>query len=270
MQMPMVAVQAEASYALGFPMLVAVTLENPTTDTNFLDLPEWTPELDLDSLSVAFRPADGQAPSRFGPSFMLRDRSIASTTVLAGERKQFLVDLSTLGFDLPPGGYEMSVTLHRTASDFIESAPVSISLNPLEASDAAQLQQMQLIGRWAVQDRADWRAFLTRVPPVRDPPPVFSAGAARQVAYHLFLNEAVAAGSIDSVPTDRLKDLQGPVLGPEAMLLNLEMVELGGDRARAAQLAAALRNAHPALGHRIDAIIEGQGPIANGRNAMIR
>jgi hypothetical protein len=97
-----------------------------------------------------------------------------------------------------------------------------------------------------------------------------SKPAARQAAYHLFLNSAVAAPALDAVPAGRLDQLQGPVLAPEAGLLRLELAVLAEDQALARRLAAELRSAHADLGHRIDRVLKGRGPIANGRDAAVR
>jgi hypothetical protein len=123
------------------------------------------------------------------------------------------------------------------------------------------------MSRQARMAREDWRAFLTAGPYLLAPAPRFSSPVAHQMAYHLFMNEAVAAPHITAVTDFALKDLHGPVLTPEAALLRAELALLHGDQAQAARLASELRHTWPALGHRIDSVLMGHGPIASGRQA---
>jgi len=267
MDMPLVTVEAESTYILGFPMLIAFTMENSSQDTDFLDLPDLSPELPIDSLAVTFRQQDGQPSLTFGPSFAFRDQGLMRTTLMAGERKRFLVDLSALGLTLAPGTYELTVTLYDTATRFATSGPARITLMAPDARDAAELQRLKMLMRQARMAREDWRAFLATGPHTLVPALRLSPQATHQMAYHLFINAAVAAQHIATVTDAALHNLQGPVLTPEAALLRLELAVMRGDTAQAAQLASTTRNTWSALGHRIDAVLKGQGPITSGRQA---
>jgi len=266
-RLPAIAVKAEAQYVLGYPILVAVILHNDSTDTDFLNLPELGLLVPIDSLAAVIQSVDGISSVRLGPSFTFRDRDLFRTELMAGEAKRMVIDLSEFGQTLSPGKYQLSLSIFDGPNVSRSSSPVSVEfIEPsiAERTEAGRLRRLGL--RASVVDSDSWKPFLTSNWNTVSLEQTLSEKSAHQLALHLCLHRA-AYGPVplERLTSDVLRELQGPVLSAEAVLLEYEILIARGSKTEIEATRSRLLQTWPDLKTRLQRIDNGEGLLTTLR-----
>lgn len=265
--LPTVAVEAESRYVLEFPILIAITLRNETTDTDFLNLPDLGLFSTIDSLAVNLKMKEGTQQLRLGPTFWSRDENLFRTELMVGEKKRMLIDLSQFGQAMSPGRYELSVSLFSRHDVFRTSAAREVEfIAPSEAerSETSRLRRLGLRGN--AIDYGSWQSFLTNNPNTVAVSKAISDKGFNQLALHLCLHRAAyGPENLAQISLDVFRKLSGPVLLPEAAALEYELLAARGNETQLHAARSSMLDRWPELKARLDGIDKGAGILTTLR-----
>lgn len=259
--LPMITVELEPVYVLEYPILVAVLLNNETTDTDYLDLPELGLLFPLDSLAVDLQPVNGDPRVRLGPSFAFRDENLFRTELMAGQAKRMLIDLSKFGQPLRPGRYELTASIFNGPGVSRSSSPVQVEFIEPSAAEHSEAERLRRLGLGAkAVDSGSWGPFLTNNWNTISLPQTVGEQAYRQLALHLCLHKAAYGPEpLARFPLDACRKLRGPVLSAEAAILEYELLVARGSEANRLAARSTIVQRWPALEFRLDKIDRGEG-----------
>lgn len=264
---PAIAVEAEARYVLGYPILVAVILHNETVDTDFLDLPELGLLLPIDSLAAVLQPIKGGPIVRLGPSFTFFDQGLFRTELMAGEVKRMLIDLTQFGQPLSPGEYHLSLFIFSRPGVSRSSSLVRVEFVEPSIEEKIEADRLRRLGlRTNVVDYGSWQPFLTNNWNTVSLSETIGEEASHQLALHLFLHKAAYGPEpLEHFPLDVLRKLQGPVLSAEAASLEYEILAVRGNKTELEITRSRLLQTWPGLKARLKQIDNGEGLITTLR-----
>lgn len=255
---------AAPRYLVGLPILVAVTLDNRTQETEFYRLPRLDPTVSRSPIAARWQPLEG------GPALDTRFAEVdeeAPTELVAlapGESAQMLVDLSNMGYALPLGHYALSLSL-RVGADARDSNVVELELAGLSAADASEAKRLRSLAPGPTEGGA-WAPFLTNN--WNTVTCTLSPAAAEQVALHLFLHRATHGPEpLAAVDPSPLAGIRAPHLAAEVAALEHELALARGD-ARAAAMRASMLASFPGLALRADENERGEGFLALMRTSV--
>jgi hypothetical protein len=203
--MPKLALEAAPRYLIGFPLVVAVTYDNRSGQTDFFLLP------DVNLLSAPWGIGLSLAPLSGGAAVEIRPGSSHEEIphgigLKPGEARRMLLDLSSFGIALPPestkaypnlgpsllqpGKYRLTVILRGAGSEETTSSnPVTVEIVEPEPADAMEATRLRGLGVHGF-DSGGWQGFLASNWNAVVPSPSLSFEAQRQLALHLFLHRA--------------------------------------------------------------------------------
>jgi hypothetical protein len=258
---PRLVVQAERSYLVGLPILVAVTFANDSPDTEHYRLPELDVLYDHGPLGVLLIGASG---SRYEAKPAALREGRMGMVLMPGERKAMLVDLTNFGFPLEADSYTVTFTLaagsYRRASE-----PVQIALRSPSAADEAEARRLRRLGRSTV-DAGAWAPFLTSNWNTVRPSPALSPDARAQLALHLVLHHALyGPRPIAALDLERLRQIKQPSLAAEVAALAFEIRAPQLDQRERAALFDRVAAGLPAIRFRLDRVLEGEGWLTTRR-----
>ncbi len=262
-EMPAVVIEAAPRYLLGFPMPVAVTWENHSKEAEFYAIPALSLLTTQADVRVRFSPKQGGPPveARFS-----RPEEPAGLTLAPGHAARVLVDLSNLATRLPPGAYQLTLTLERGPRSR-SSNIVDVELIAPSEADAAEATRLRKLGRSPV-DAGAWAPFLRDDWNTVAASPALGAEARRALALHLFLHHAVygpeKVAAIDPAP---LAAIVEPPLAAEVAALRYELLAARHDPGAKSARDAMLK-AYPGLAERAAAVDRGEGEIASLRKSV--
>ena len=259
LDLPAVTVHAEKRYLTGFPLLLAVTLDNPAAGARLFALPQLDLFFGGGPIGLDLKPVRGGAPLSFPPGELLEtdDR----ITMEPGERRQMLLDLSNFGIDLQPGTYYLTLTL-KVARYTTTSQPIEVEFVqplPFDAQEASRLRKLAN----APTDTGAWGPFLRNNWNTVAVSPGLSPEAHRQLALHIFLHYAFYGPQpVGSLDASLIRQQTSPVLRGEAALLESEV--------RAASGLLPAPGIPPELQFRLAAIRQGKGFLTKFRRTVGR
>lgn len=260
-EQPAIILETEARYLCGFPIVIAVTFSNESTETRFFDLPEMNLLRVPDSIALRFEPIKEGAPLSTPPS-SYRD-GVSRLTLEPGERRRMALDLSNFGLDIKPGTYRLTVALH-VGKRSRRSNPVTVEFVKPSAEDAAEATRLRRLGV-SPTDTGAWAPFLKNNWNTVTVSRNLSRDAARQLGLHLFLHRALyGPARVAQLDVVALREITGPVFRAEAALLEFEILTVRNDSA-AGTLGQEMLRRWPGLRFRLERIAEGEGLLTNGR-----
>jgi hypothetical protein len=265
-KLPHVKLLAAPRYFLGLPLVVSVTFENRSRDTEFYLLPP----LDLTfsrggDLTVTFVPV-GDSGKALTARFPKGEEDEEGFELRPGEKQQRVCDLSNLGISLEPGVYSLTLTL-RSRSWSEVSNPVKVELLPLSDADAQEAARLRRLGK-APFDTGAWAPFLRDNWNTVEVSPAFDPEARKQLELHLFLHRALyGPDPLAALDLSPLTSLREPHIEGEVAALRYELLRARKDpNAKAAR--SALVQGFPELEYRAQAVDRGEGPLASCRKAF--
>jgi hypothetical protein len=260
-ELPAMTIAADSRYAIGLPILVAITLENRAQDTDFYGLPRLEPTTTRGPLHARWD--NVAAATRIETRLAAAEEDGEGVALGPGESMQLLVDLSNMGTALPPGHHRLSLALVQ-GKLVRRSNVVEVELVALSAPDAAEASRLRKLGE-APLDSGAWAPFLTNNWTTVSSS--LSPDATRPVALHLALHRAAygpdAPGQLDPAPFMAITE---PHLAAEVAALTHELALARNDPA-AAQLHQQIATAWPGLAWRLQANEQGGGMIQDMRTS---
>lgn len=258
---PPITLEVFPEYMIGFPMLVAITCENPTAKSTFYNLPEANIFTAPGPIEFIFTSPDGKRIVL--PAASPRHKETArGFTLRPGEARRMLFDISGLEPSLEPGPYRLEA-IYRLKSGSSTSPPAQVRITtpaPEDARAAATLKRENDTGEpsWSQFIEANWRTVDAAK---------LSAKGREALAYHLFLHRAIyGPARVRDLELGRLEAFaRGPLAG-EAAVLRLEILAARG--AQTAAEEAAILKQWPGLRWRIDEIKAGGGLLASLRRTL--
>lgn len=261
LEMPVIILEAEERYLLGFPIVIAVTFENATEDTHFLSLPELSLLLTYSPVAIQMEPVGGGVPLSVRPS---SEEGVPDITLHPGEKKRMALDLSNLGLNIQPDTYSLTLAIHiNEYSRSSNSVEVEFVMPSLE--DAIEATRLRRLGV-SPTDTGAWAPFLTRNWNTVEVWSELDPDAARQLALHLFLHRAFyGPDDVGEVDLSALKTFEGPVMSAEIPMLEFEILHAGNDVIERDGLGQEILRKWPGLNHRLQKILQGRGLLTTGR-----
>lgn len=262
--LPAVFIEAESQYVVGYPVLVAVIFRNETSDTDYLNLPDLGLMNPIDSVSVEFRPVDGGPQIQLGPKFDFREQHLFRTTLMAGEVKRRLIDLTHFGEPVKSGEYWMTLSLYNRPKESRTSSHVKVAFiepSSAEHSEGKRLRQLGL----APNDRdfGSWKPFLARNWNTVSVSEGIGVQASKQLALYLFLHKACyGPESLSNLGLEMLENLRGPVLSCESALLEYELLCARGNKVEGSAVRPRALQTWPGLKDRFTQIDNGEGLLS--------
>lgn len=265
---PVIRVEAQGRYVIGFPLLIAVGLCNESVDTDYLNLPDLGLLMPIDSLALVLHPEGGGPALVIGPSFETEEQHLFRTHLMVGECTRSVIDISTLGQPLEPGRYRLESRLFSHSGVYRASPGVAVELVEPSAPERAQAQRLRRLGLpGQALDTGSWLPFLTHNGSSVPPPAGLGAIASYQLALHLALHGAAYGPvALDLLPLDHFAAVQGPVLAPEVAVLQYELLAARTSDTRRDAARALILRQWPALGRRLDQVDRGSGLLTTLRN----
>lgn len=255
-------IEAAPRYLIGLPILVAVTLENRSTDTDFYGLPQLDPMSTRGPVRARWAAVEGGVVMQ--TRFAAPEEDVAGFTLGPGEAAQLLVDLSNMATELQPGRYHMSLALAE-GQHLRRSNEVEVELVTPSAADAAEAKRLRMLGRGPV-DTGAWAAFLSAN--WNTVTSTLSADASRSAALHLFLHYAAyGPDQPATINPALLSAISEPQLDAEVAALEHELAVARHDP-NAAAMRVQMLSAHPGLAWRAEANDKGEGVIAMMRRSV--
>ncbi len=258
---PTIIIETEPSYVLGYPIVVAVVLQNKTTDTDFLDLPQLGLVFPIDSLAAVLEPVKGGATIELGPAFTFRDKDLFRTELMAGESKRMLVDLAQFGQAFQPGRYRLSLSIYVGTKNAKSSLPCEVDFiepSPIEREEAQRLRRLGLPGKMV--DTGSWQPFLTNNWNTVALSTAVGEKVSQQMALYLFLHRAAYGPEpLKRISLDPVRKLHGPVLAAEAAGFEYEILSARGMSDAQQVVRSSALQKWPGLKSRFQEIDQGQG-----------
>lgn len=257
---PPIEIVAEPDYWIGFPMVVEITVSNPSPTRSWYALPSC--RLLRAPGAVAFRWVEAGGATIELPAASTRagEGPARGFDLEPGDSRTMLFDISELDPPLTPGVWTLTGT-YTTPRGRSAAPPVTVSLvapSEPDAAGAARLRSANGAGC------ASWSRLLDEgVDPLPDVE--LSAAAWRRLAFHeavhRVVHDAAELEGVDPATFDGFDD--GPLAG-EAALLRLELLEARGS-ADAAPLRARIAERWPGLRWRLAELAAGHGFLAGLR-----
>jgi len=263
---PAVRIDVMPSYGVGLPMMVALTVYNPSRDVLYFDLPHVDWFGDPRGARWVVITDDGRVHAVGMATLSLVPSEGGGFGLDPGDAHTTLVDLAALMPDLPAGDHRLHVEYPFEVTAV--SPPVVLRIEPLAGVDAevARAVREGTLGdrTWAGFLRGDW-IWQERPPFERVRPEVM-----RALTLPLFLHRAAYGDEdvrgLDLAALDRLD--QGP-LEAEAALLRHEVAH-AADPPLAAHWDAVVRARWPGLVWRIERTERGFGLLRGLRDRTQR
>lgn len=276
---PPIEVEVFERYLQGFPMVVAITVYNPSTTRTFGNLPK----VNFFSAPgpVEFTFVEEDSGQRFRMPYSrgagLEPGQGKGFWLAPGERRKMLFDLSELEVLPAPGLYRLEARYHRLRG-FSEAEPVSIEIvaaSPADSSIATLLKNTNDVGEpsWVNFLLYNWRTIHTSkriqvgmqsYPRVLDASGLSEEGES-MLAFHLFMHRAIyGPQSIASLNMRRIQSFDHGTLKGEAALLRYEVLHAREDEVAEAA-ATELLTHFPGLDWRVSETQEGSGRLARLR-----
>ena len=188
-----------------------------------------------------------------GDSFRLRP----------GEQRRFLVDMMLSVSDLPPGPFQLRVTVEEDERSFPPSGTVRFDLT--EPNDTDRTTRETWFHQVDDSPFLTWDDFLVAwFTPA--PAEGLSEAAARAVAYPRFVHYAAYGPKpIAAQDATHLLALDGHVALAEFHLFQLEILLAYGDAAAASKIKAQLLERWPGLAYEVDRNEHGKGLLSSMR-----
>ena len=262
LEMPVIILETEKRYLLGFPIVIAVTFENTTEDVHFLDLPELGLLLTYAPIAIQMDPiGDGVS---FGTQPSSEEMGVPSMTLDPGEKKRMALDLSNFGMNIQPGTYSLNLTIsineYSRRSNSVEVEFVMPSLEDM--LEATRLRRLGV----SPTDTGAWAPFLKRNWNTVEVSSELSPDAGRQLAMHLFLHRAFyGPDGVGQVELSALKAVDVPVISTEILVLEFEVFNASNDVIARDRLGQEILSKWPELHHRLQQILQGGGLLTTGR-----
>jgi hypothetical protein len=258
--LPEVIVHAERQYLIGFPLLVAVTFQNPSGGDHFFDLPELDLFFGHGPIGLRLAPDTGGKPIGFPPSYPME--GIAGMKMGPGESRLMLLDLSNFGLAIPPGRYYLTLTLKVTRYTR-SSTPVAVEFLEPNATDVIEATYLRRMGD-APTDTGAWAPFIFKNWNTVTPPNGLSLPAARQLALHLFMHRALFGPTpVAQLNVASLRQSAPPVVQGEVAALDWEIQMAAHSTTFAPDLGA-----WPGVRFRYEMIKRGEGFLTRFRKAV--
>lgn len=246
-------------------MLVAMTLHNSTTDTQFGDLPSLREGL-------VSGPAASTLEFRGPQAFTARLTTLAPSDVgeagdtfrlRPGEQRRFLVDMMLSVHDLPSGPFELRVTVEEDERSSPPSGTARFEL--VEPSDLDRTVRETWFHQVDGAPCLSWDDFLTRwFTPA--PAQELSGTAGRAVAYARFVHYAAYGPKpIAAQDATELLALEGHVALAEFHLFQHEILVARGAQAAASKLKGKILDRWPGLAYEVDKNERGKGLLSSMR-----
>jgi hypothetical protein len=237
-----------ARYVIGYPMHVAITvrMENPTARSAIArDLTIFGGA----GLEITF------VDARTGEEHPLSPNDAASgfnAYLVPGESRRMLVDLADFGTrDLHAGIYHVKLVYEG-----VEADPFDVALAAPTPGQKAELDrlapELYLAPSWG-----EWLVW----PPSKKTGPLGHYDRTDPLRFNRLLKYLIHTRNVTLASVPALDGLYAP----EALLLRADLAYSLGDKATLAELAKTLREQHPELRHRLEAIEAGNGPLTEGR-----
>jgi len=265
LELPRLTVQAEERYLIGFPLIIAITIANDTKDHRFYQLPK--ADLIRASGPLGISLVGTLGANRYDRQPSAFDEGSSGMSLMPGEQKTLLLDVTNFGFPLAADTYAVTVNI-RAANHDVTSEPVRITLIAPPARDSAEAVRLRALGRPS-PDTGAWAPFLTnnwntvRVSPELDP------RAREQLSLHLFLHYALyGPHPIDKLGTDRLAEIRQASLAPEVEALSFEIRAPQLDEVRRKALFNETVKRWPGIRFRLERALEGEGWLHIYRDAV--
>lgn len=261
LEMPDIILEAEESYLLGFPMLMAVTFENNTEDTRFLKLPELNLLLANTPISIQMNPIDTGVALDIKPSSEERYPSI---TLYPGEKKRMMLDLSNFGLNIQPGTYGLTLAIH--INEYSQNSnSVAVEFIAPSLGDEIEANRLRRLGE-APTDTGAWAPFLKRNWNTVEVWPELSPDASSQLAFHLFLHRAFyGEEGVEKMDLSAIKTLNGSIMSAEVLMLEFEIINARKDIILRDKFGQKILSRWPGLNHRLEQILQDNGLLTTGR-----
>ena len=262
LEMPVILLEAENRYLLGFPIIIGVTFENTTEDMHYFDLPELGLLLTYAPIAIQMEPIGDGVPLSTQPSS--EETGVPSMALHPGEKKRMMLDLSNFGLGIQPGTYALTLAIrineYSRSSNSVEVEFVMPSLE--DGIEATRLRRLGV----SPTDTGAWAPFLTRNWNTVEVWSELDPDAARQLALHLFLHRAFyGSDGVGQADLSALKTFDGPVMGAEILMLEFEILHAGNDVIARDGLGQEILRKWPGLNHRLQNILQGKGLLTTGR-----
>jgi len=265
-----VRIEAFPEYLLGFPLPVAVVASNTSPNVEFTTFPDQSWLMAPNALKFRFEPERGGPPIEAGPDLDFLDREMLLTTLPPEGRLRFLADAASLGIELQPGRYKLSVCVFLEARKSQCSEPVEAEFaapRPAEAKEAARLRGAGVKGNQP--DAGAWLPFVTRNRNLEPLPASLGSLARRQLLLYWAINRALfLPGALSEFDPAPLSELRGTFLEPEAALLAYEVRAAGRENGGNRRLREEILRKWPGLAQRLERIARGEGEISATRQSL--
>lgn len=260
-EIPRIVLHGANRYLIGLPILMALTYENHSKDSDFYHLPAFDPTTTRANLRVLLEPLTGgqRLETGFAPA-----EEPTGFVLLTGQSSRHLMDLSNLGVRFEPGVYRVT-TLLRLGRHSRWSNPLEIELAP--SADAAEITALRQLGQ-APRDTGAWAPFLTRNARAVSVSASLSVAARELLSLHLFLHRAAYSQTpLSAIPLDALDLIKEASLQAERAALRYELLAARKDPSTATSRSDLLAR-YPALTFRAEAVDRGEGQLAQWRKAF--
>jgi hypothetical protein len=243
-------------YTQGFPMLIALTLTNVTTNCGVNNVPGWTP-FGLAQAQLTFFFTDG-AGKRYEIALPHEYGDIYGEDYGPKQARRMLLDLSLVDGLPPAGTYTLEVVLDQK-NDPALSNPVRIVLRHPSRAEAAAAAKISHGESWG--DFVDGKWQMGKLPPL--PPRV-----QQQLALHLFVRRVVhAPEKLSEIPLSWLDALAHGLYAPEGEAYRIELLVARKDP-RARVVADALIARTPGLRDDVAATLSGSSELHIMRQSL--
>jgi hypothetical protein len=260
---PKIDFETEAGYLNGFPKFVAFTFVNQPGDGVYLALSkiQWIPE---SGHSVSWRFTSKKNPKRSifingtaegCPTFKLSD----------GERRKFIVDISSLVPDLPEDDYNLVATLLLGGSAEVSTTPMVFSVRNPSPEDSLQSIRLRQRGNPSGKP-CTWTEFLTDNWKTVTGIDKLSDTAWKKCILHFFLHRAFYGPlQTKDLSYDELDGLSESIVFSQAQLLKYEILYAQRKSNEVTAFKESLMELFPGCAADLSIIENGDGLLAKGR-----
>lgn len=260
---PQIVLHGAQRYLIGLPMLVALTYENHSKDSDFFSLSAFDPTTTRANLRVLMEPLTGG--QRLETGFAPEDEP-TGFSLLTGQSSRQLLDLSNLGVRFEPGVYRLSAAL-RMGRHARSSNSIELEIAPPPSADLAGITALRQMGQ-AASDTGAWAPFLTRNPRAVAVPTSISAVSRELLLLHLFLHQAAyGQATLSGLSLEPLATIKEPSLQAECAALRYELLVSRHDPSAPTHRSAMLSR-YAGLSFRAEAVDRGEGQLAQWRKAF--
>jgi hypothetical protein len=235
-------------YTQGFPMVIALTLTNVTTNTGVNNVPGWS-AWDVGKAPLAFFFTDG-AGKRYEIALPRPTGDVYGESYGPKQARRMLLDLS-LVHGMPPAGTYTLEVVFSYKSEQAHSNPTRVVFKHADRDETAAATK--------ISHGESWGDFVSAWRTVK--PPTLAPHVQQQLALHLFVQRAVVGPEkLADQPLSWLDPLAQGLYAPEGELYRIELLVARKDpRARA--VADALTAKTPGLRDAAAAALAGSGEL---------